>query len=120
MSDQDSAIINLDRRGFLNYEMVRGDSFSPDPVLFIVDGVNEDFSSSLLKLQIYKDGVLKKTLTDSNGISVASNALTFSIAASDMADWICGMYHYDLQKTTGIKVETILAGTILLKQDITV
>lgn len=119
MNPTNQAISNQDRRGIINFEVVRGDTFAPGPIAFKIDNVNEDFSLSTLKMQIRRDGSIMIELTNTSGISVSGNAISWSISATDMLLWASGVYVYDVQKTTSGVVETILTGTILLKQDIT-
>lgn len=118
--ESNQALINEDRRGYLNYEIVRGDSFNPEPVQFIFDGSEEDFDAPItLKMEIKKDGVIKKTLTQASGISITGGSIQWIVSAADMALWGAGIYTYDIQKTNGLDIKTILSGTITMKQDTT-
>ncbi len=114
------ANVNLSRVAVINYTAVRGDTFAPPPVSFTIDGDPEDFSGGTLKMQVKLGANIKKTLTQGDGISVNSNALQYSIAASDMEQLDAGKYLYDVQKTDGSGiVVTIQAGEILLTDDVT-
>ena len=115
-----SADVTLVRRAVINYTVVRGDTFSPPPVSFVIDNVDEDFSTSTLLMQVRTEQKrVMKELSNGSGINVSGNILQYTIDAADMEVWTTGIYRYDVQKTVSGIVTTIQAGAINLIDDIT-
>jgi len=118
--EDNQALIGLDRRAHINYEMVRGDTFAPPTVSFKINGNAEDFSASVIRGQIRKDGVVKKDLSEGSGITVGVGTISYRVEALEMLDWVAGIYEYDVEKDTSGLVETIQYGQIILKPDTTI
>lgn len=116
------ANVNLTRQAEINYSAKAGDTFATPPVAFIIDGVDEDFSGSTIKVNIKGiDGIIKRTLTDTDGVTVSGNTLQYTISAADMVYLPEGIYNYDVQKTitAGSIVSTIQYGKITIINEFT-
>jgi hypothetical protein len=121
MAEHNNATVNTSRKAVINYIGVHGDTFTPPSVSFYVDEDPEDFTGATLKMQVVNEkGKVLKELTDTEGITVTDNSLTYSISATDTEELFrCGLYYYDVQKTTGDIVETIQGGQLSFIKDIT-
>lgn len=122
----DSADVSLIEAGVIHYKIIKGDTFSPPPVSFESQEtpsdpwVAEDFSGAALRMQVRNDkGRVMIELTDGDGITVNSNALTYLIDADEMEEWAPGIYKYDVQKTVSGIRKTKQRGTITIADETT-
>ena len=109
-----------DIRAEVNWTGVRGDTFAPAPVEFIINDAPEVFAGSSVKAQIRKNGAQVLELTEGDGISIQDNKIQYNISAAKTAEWAPAVYEYDVQKITDEIVATIQYGTIKLIQDKTI
>lgn len=112
-------MVDLIRAAVIDYRIMAGDTFSPGPVSFTIDGNPEDFGGATITMQVKQNTRLFKQITNGSGITVSTNTLQYSIAASDMAQLPAGVYEYDVQKSISGVVSTIQKGTITIIKDIT-
>lgn len=113
-------MVDLVRAAVIDYRIMAGDTFSPGPVSFTIDGTPENFAGATITMQIKQNTRLFKQISNlTSGITVASNSLQYTIPASDMALFPPGVYEYDVQKSIVGVVSTIQKGTITIIKDIT-
>lgn len=92
------AVVDLTRVAVINYKLVKGNSFVPPPVSFIVDNAPEDFSGFTVKFRLFNGPILIKEITNTAGITIVSNILQYNIAADDLPQ-SRGFYKYEVTKT---------------------
>lgn len=110
-------LLNQNRAVQISYgNCKRGDTFLPAPVVFKINGVEEDFSGWTLKGQLKKDGVVTAELN----ITVTGGSVQYMIAADIMAAMETGVHVYDVQKTQAPIVKTIQEGKIYIPEDVTI
>lgn len=83
--------------------------------------VYTDFTGNSFKMQIRDaEGNLMFTYqTPSSGISIATTTVTISVPASDTAT-LEGVYFFDLQRTVGSNVTTVVTGKLIVVKGQTV
>lgn len=117
----DQADISLVVRGVINYTIVRGDTFAPPPVEFLLNDAAVDFTGATLTMTIRKGDRVLFTLTDGAGIAVSGGQLQYTISADDLegAYITRGDHRYDVQKDISSVRTTIQSGIITVIDDVT-
>jgi hypothetical protein len=108
---------------FPNIEHYKGDSFKQIPMVYKVNGVVQNLTGAIIRMQLRKerDGVSYLELT-----SVANAGITITDAVNgafkineQIIEIQAGNYVYDMEFNIGGVIETLIKGDFLITNDVT-
>lgn len=104
----------------VDYEVWKGDTWSPGIITADVSGVVINFTGWFAKMEIRNaiSNEVALTLTNSSGITLTSLGVISITLTADQTNDLTGEYRYDLQMTNpSLEVKTYIFGTITILTD---
>lgn len=108
---------------FPNIEHYKGDTFKQIPMTYKVNGVAQDLTGAIIRMQLRKekDGVsyLELTSVGNAGITITNaSAGSFKIN-TQIIDIQAGNYTYDIEFNINGVIETLIKGDFIITNDVT-
>jgi hypothetical protein len=108
---------------FPNIEHYKGDSFKQIPMVYKVNGVPQNLTGAIIRMQLRKenDGVsyLELTSVGSAGITI-TDAINGAFKINTQVIAIqAGNYIYDIEFNIGGVIETLIKGDFIITNDVT-
>lgn len=108
---------------FPNIEHYKGDTFKQIPMVYKVNGVPQDLTGAIIRMQLRKekDGVsyLELTSVGNLGISITDSVNGGFKINTQVISIPAGNYIYDIEFNIGGVIETLIKGDFIITNDVT-